>query len=265
MIRSASALDDRMAPPCTARRRASPCRGTSSSASSPRTSTAVLAKKCAPTIGASAFRGRVRSTTEGMSLLVSVTALFRPRASRRISAQRGLRGYAPQHEGARESSFSHQARASRHATRKALPDLLLRQLAADEDDAALALLAVLPGTLMIAVEDHVHALEHEAVRVVLEREDALAAQDARPLLLHEVLHPGKELVGIERLVGLERDRLHLLVVIMLQAAAMVMMAVTVPVVVVMIVVVVMVVIVMMAAVVEKLRLDFENAVEIEGI
>src|SRR6516162_7825165 len=144
MIRSASALDDRMAPPCTARLRTSPCRGTSSSASSPSTSTAVLPKKCAPTIGASAFSGRVRSTTEGMSLLVSVTALSRPRASRRISAQRGLRGNAPQHEGAKEQPSSPQMATSRHATLETLPDLLLRQLAADEDDAALALLAVLP-------------------------------------------------------------------------------------------------------------------------
>ena len=71
---------------------------------------------------------------------------------------------------------------------------------------------------MVAVEDHVHALEHEPVRVVLEGEDSLAAQDIRPLLLHQVLHPGKELVGIERLVGPHRHRLHVLVVIVLEAA-----------------------------------------------
>src|SRR5215813_886170 len=89
---------------------------------------------------------------------------------------------------------------SRHAAREALADLLFRQLAADEDDAAFALLAILPRPLVVAVEDHVHALEYEALVVVLERQDALAAQDARPVLLHEVLDPGKELVGIERLV-----------------------------------------------------------------
>src|SRR5437899_2555498 len=87
--------------------------------------------------------------------------------------------------------------ASRQAAREAFPDLLLRQLAADEDEPAFALLAVLPGALVIAIEDHVHALEHEAIVIVLECKNALAAQDARPFGLHEVLHPGKEFVGIE--------------------------------------------------------------------
>src|SRR5262245_30999465 len=94
---------------------------------------------------------------------------------------------------------------SRHAALEALPDLLLRQVTANEHHAAHALLVLPPVALVIAVKDHVDALQHEALVVVLEREDALAAQDARPLLLHEVLHPGKELVGVERLVGRERD------------------------------------------------------------
>src|SRR3981081_4413663 len=111
---------------------------------------------------------------------------------------------------ARQPSWLHRNQTpSRQATLEPLPDLLLRQLAADEDEAALALLIGLPGPLMIAVEDHVYALKHEALVVVLEGEDALAAQNARPLLLHEVLHPGEELVRIERLVGPDRDRLHL--------------------------------------------------------
>src|SRR6185295_17183661 len=94
---------------------------------------------------------------------------------------------------------------------------------ANENEAALALLASLPRPLVIAVENHVHALEHEALVVVLEGEDALAAQNARPLLLHEVLHPGEELVRVERLVGPDRDRVHLFVVIVLQAATIVVM------------------------------------------
>jgi hypothetical protein len=53
----------------------------------------------------------------------------------------------------------------------------------------------------------------------LKAQDALAAQDARPLLLHEILHPGKELVGSSGLSVLSADRLHLLVVIVLRAAA----------------------------------------------
>src|SRR5712692_7935662 len=99
---------------------------------------------------------------------------------------------------------------SRHAALEALADPLRRQVAADEDDAALALLALLPRALMIAVEDHVHALAHEALVVALEREDALAAQDARAILLHQVLHPRKELVRVERPGAPQRQRLHLL-------------------------------------------------------
>src|SRR5207302_1360693 len=101
--------------------------------------------------------------------------------------------------------------------------LLVRQLASDEDEATLARLAILPGPLMVAVEDHVHALEDESLRIILERENPLAAQDARSFLLHQVLDPWKELVGIERPVAPERERLHLLVVIMLEAAAVMMM------------------------------------------
>ena len=42
-------------------------------------------------------------------------------------------------------------------------EVLAIEVAADEDDAALALLIGAPRALMIAVEDHVHALEDEAV------------------------------------------------------------------------------------------------------
>src|SRR5262249_31442560 len=169
----------------------------------------------------------------------------------------------------RSSSPPHErTRLSRHAAFETFPDLLLRQLAADEDDAAFALLAVLPRPLVIAVEDHVHALEHETLVVSLERKNALAAENVGAFLLHEVLHPRKELFGIERLVGLERPRLHLLVVIMLEPAAVlvviVIVLVTVAVMmVVMIVVVIMIVV--MAAVVEKFRLDLQDTIEIEGV
>src|SRR6185312_4045983 len=88
------------------------------------------------------------------------------------------------------------ARTLRHAAGEALADLLFRQLAADKDDAGEPLFALFPRPLVIAVEDHVHALEDEALGIVLEREDALAAQNVRAFLLHEFLHPRKELVGV---------------------------------------------------------------------
>src|SRR5208282_3309952 len=93
---------------------------------------------------------------------------------------------------------------SRHAILKSLPDFLLRQVAADKDDAAVALLILVPWPLVVAVEDHVHALEHEALIVILEREDALAAQNIRTFLLHQILHPRKEFVRVERLVAAQR-------------------------------------------------------------
>src|SRR5436305_8274537 len=71
---------------------------------------------------------------------------------------------------------------------------------------------------MVAIENHVHALKNEALLVVLERENAFAAQNVWSLLLHQVLHPGKEFVRIERLLGVQRNRLHFLVVIVLEPA-----------------------------------------------
>src|SRR5437764_636347 len=97
----------------------------------------------------------------------------------------------PGHANALARHRQREQMPSRQATLEPLSDLVLRQVAADEDEAALPLLAGLPRPLVIAVENHVHALKHETLVVVLEGEDALAAQNARPLLLHEVLHPGE--------------------------------------------------------------------------
>src|SRR5215472_14667686 len=275
-MRSPSAAEARMAPPWTGTLRGSPVRGANTSAPSPSTKTAVCPRKCAATTGAPALTGRVRSTTEGVlarvSLMFSVSSpgLVRRSSTLRPPGSRLRASQCSTWDAGRPACARHDrmdAPPSRHAAGEAFPDLLLGQLAADEDDAAFALLARLPRALVVAVENHVHALEHEAHVVVLERQDALAAQNARPLRLHEVLHPGKELVRVERLVGLERDRLHLFVVVVLQAAVVtVVVAVIMAVVMVMAVVVVMIVIVMMVtAVAKEFRLDLHDAVEIESI
>src|SRR5215831_14284801 len=263
-MRSASPAVARIAPPWTGTLRGSPARGANTSAPSPSTKIAVCPRKCAATTGAPALTGRVRSTTEGVlarvSLMFSVSsACLAGRSSTlRQPGSRLRASQCPSWDTGCPACAGHDstnAPPSRHAAHEPFPDLLLRQLAADEDDAAFALLARLPRALMVAVENHVHALEHEALVVVLERQDALAAQNARPLRLHEVLHPGEEFVRVERLIGLERDRLHLFVVIVPQAAVVAMrVAVT------------MVVIVMMVtAVPEEFRLDLHDAVEIEGV
>src|SRR6185369_14075730 len=222
-MRDPSAALARMPPPCAATRR-SPSAAANNSVSSPRTNTGVAPRKCTPTTGAPASMRRTRSAREG-------------------SRSDGM-------DTLSDAAF------------EALPDLLLRQLAADEDDAAFALLAILPRALMIAVEDHVHALEHEALGVVLEGEDALAAQDVLAFGRHQVLHPGKELVRVQRLVRPQRYGLHVFVVVVLEAVAMTvaMMVMIVP----MMIVVVMMMIVVIGGL-QELRLDVEDAVEVEGI
>ena len=85
---------------------------------------------------------------------------------------------------------------------EALPDLVFGQIAANEDDTAVALFVGAPGALVIAIKDHVHTLKHKTLGVILERQYALSSQDIRTILGDEILNPGKELVGIERLVGL---------------------------------------------------------------
>src|SRR3954467_2689905 len=152
----------RMPPACTCTRCTLRSAATNSSVSSPSANTARSFRKFTATTGAPAASGFTRSVIDGMLFCVSDTGSVR-----------------------------------RDRALEALADLLLGQVAPDEHDPALALLVRAPFALMIAVEHHVHALEHEALRVVLEREDALGAQDVRPLGLCEVLDERKELVGIE--------------------------------------------------------------------
>src|ERR1700694_2867295 len=144
---------------------------------------------------------------------------------------------------------------------ESVADDLLRQFAADEDETALARFAVLPGPLVIALQHHVHALKHIAVVIVAEGENSLRAQNLLALAGDEVLPPGHELGGIERLVRPQRQRLHILVVVMLQAART--LAVAVAVIVVMVMAVVMMIVIVAIAGVEEFRFDLEDAVEIE--
>src|SRR5262249_55773203 len=121
---------------------------------------------------------------------------------------------------------------------------------------------------MVTVEDHVHTLQHKAPIVGLERQDALAAQAVGPLFLHQMLHPGKELVGVERFLRRQRDRLHLFVVIVLETAAMRVVAVSVIMIVTMIMVVIMVMAVAVFVVMlgrEEFRLDVEDAIKVERV
>src|SRR4029077_11786116 len=216
----------KIAPPWTVTLLGSPRGGANTMASSPSTNTAMRPRKCAAMTGPFAATAWTRSTTEAVSLRVSVmgrgrrcktpspcgegwgsgsdallltqSQCFRPRAH--TTSRPAPR---PPHMGEGEDW-----RRLRDAAFESFGDHLARQIAADEDHAAVALLAVFPRPLVVAVEDHVHALEYEARIVVLEGEDALAAQNVRAFLLHQILHPREELVRIERLFALLPKRLH---------------------------------------------------------
>src|SRR5690348_1453643 len=100
------------------------------SASSPSTKIGVEPRKCTPTVAAPASTARTRSASDGIGTCVSLTL--------------------------GDAAF------------EALADSIGRQVAADEHDTAVAGFAILPGTLVVPVEDHVHALEYEALWIVLE-------------------------------------------------------------------------------------------------
>src|SRR5215510_11334452 len=79
---------------------------------------------------------------------------------------------------------------------KALSDPVLRQITADEDDAAVALLICAPRSLVIAIEDHVHTLKNKTFRIVLERQNTLAAQNIGPVFGDQILNPRKKLIRV---------------------------------------------------------------------
>src|SRR5260370_10103135 len=144
---------------------------------------------------------------------------------------------------------------SRRAFLKALADHALRQFAADEYDAAFALFAAAPVALMITSQHHMDALDGIALGVVLERQDAFGAENILTLLCHQILNPGKELVRIERPVGFERQRLHILVVIMLEPAMTMVVAIG----------MIMVVMVVTVARFQELWLDIQDCIEVEVV
>ncbi len=126
------------------------------------------------------------------------------------------------------------------------------------------------GALMIALDDHVHALDDITLRIVLEGDDALEAQDVRPLRLGDLLDPGEEALGVH-LAAAQRHRLHRHVMDRRHGA--VIMVVMVVIVVMMIVIMRMVVVVVIAIrtahvvvviVFQEVRIVFQRAFQIEG-
>jgi hypothetical protein len=65
--------------------------------------------------------------------------------------------------------------------------------------------SLLPGTLMIAFDDHVHALNHIAVIIPLKCDDSLEPENIRPVDLGDLFDPGEKPFGVDRTCA-KRDR-----------------------------------------------------------
>ena len=160
-------------------------------------------------------------------------------------------------------------------------------------------LAVLPVALVIALDDHVHTLQHVALRVILESQDALETQDLGAVFLGHAVDPGEEGVRIQ-LAGAQGHAAHrmrvimvvMVIVVAVRAADVIMVVIVVmrvmPVIVVMVVMMVMpmmvmravraagmvvvvvvtMIVVMMVVMtvtgVQELRIQRQDAAEIEG-
>src|SRR5258707_8958267 len=118
---------------------------------------------------------------------------------------------------------------------KSFPKPLLGQSPSDEHETTVALFIRFPGTLGTAFEKHVHGLDHKALIVVLHRKDAFHSKDVCSEILRDLLNPGNEPLRIERAVGSQGQAADLIIVFMVVRFG------------------------------EKSRLEFENAVKIEGV
>src|SRR3984957_12191136 len=153
-------------------------------------------------------------------------------------------------EPAWASVMERDQRSSR-AGQESVADILLRQIAPNEDDLRFPLLVGSPFALRVAVEHHMHALEDKALGIALHRHNTLGAEDIRAVLLGELIDPGHELGRIDVAIEPHRHRLHVLIVVVLEAMMMVF------------AVMVMMVVVMVVDN-EEIGFDVEDAIEIEG-
>src|SRR5262249_40769665 len=137
-------------------------------------------------------------------------------------------GSVVRHSGLARSSFT-----SLQAVFEAALEVLGVEVAADEDELAGALLAFFPRRAPVGVHHHVHALIDVAPRSAVDRQDALAAQDVLALELQQRAHPFLEAIRIDRTVAAEREARHLVAMVVV------------------------------VAVLEEVRLEFEDALQVE--
>src|SRR6266850_1111786 len=89
------------------------------------------------------------------------------------------------------------------------------QLLADEHQDRLLLVRLGPGLAEVAAHHHVNALEHHPPGVAFHPQDALVAQQVRPVDLDHARQELLELLAVERLLRAEHERLDLVVVLVI--------------------------------------------------
>src|SRR5258706_13959949 len=96
---------------------------------------------------------------------------------------------------------------SSHAVSEAFLEEAARELAADEDHHALALLARLPGLSWRAAHQHVHALEDHAPWLALDVEHPFVAKQVLAVVLHHEREEGLDLLHVQRARVAPHERL----------------------------------------------------------
>lgn len=106
--------------------------------------------------------------------------------------------------------------SGRHARHGAGPELPLQrgpvQVASDENQPVRAR-PVAPRAAPLAVEQHVHALEHVALVLARDVQEALHAEDVGPLRLQKPAQPRVDALAVDRAAELDADRRHGVVVL----------------------------------------------------
>src|SRR3984893_1106910 len=100
--------------------------------------------------------------------------------------------------GARRAEVPTLPSASDPAGFKLLLEPVLRQSPPDEHETAVALLVQFPRALRSTFDQHMHALDHEALVIVLHRNDALHSKDVGPDILSDLLNPGNDTRRLDR-------------------------------------------------------------------
>lgn len=123
----------------------------------------------------------------------------------------------------------------RYRAFEAVPQHVLGQVSTDEDEPRDARFISFPRALTIAFQKHVNGLDDKSVGIVLESKDALHPHDVDAQALCNLSYPGEKARRVQRTIARERKAGHPFVMFV------------------------------GVVTIEKIRLDFENPAEAEGV